>query len=132
MIKEYSPEGVYQQAFYYPLKEIPLTKESAVEAGVHDYYIRNMENMDLSPNWPVLTDMKIDGQDRLWVATTVEDMNVSKWWVLEKSGELITKFDWPRDKPIKAVKDGSLYTKEKDENGVTSVVKYKINMSRNE
>lgn len=128
LIKEYSPVGDYQQAFYYPIKKIPLTQESAVEAGVRDYYIRNMKNMDLPKTWPVITDMKIDDQDRLWVATTVENMKVFEWWVLEKSGELITKFEWSRDKPIEKVKNGYMYTREIDEMGVSSIVKYKIVM----
>ena len=130
LIKEYSPKGVYQKAFYYPVKKIPLTLESAEKAEVHDYYIQNMENMDLPPHWPVLTDMKIDDQARLWVATTVEDTKIFEWWVLEKSGELITKFEWPRDKPIKTIKNGYLYTQEKNDKSVSSIVKYKINMSR--
>lgn len=128
LIKEYSPEGVYQRAFYYPLKKIPLTRETAVKAGVRDLYIRNMKNMDLPPTWPVLTDMKIDDQDQLWVATTVEDMNVYEWWVLKPNGELITKFTWPRDKPIQEVKNGYLYTQEEDKKGISQIVKYKIKM----
>jgi hypothetical protein len=128
LIKEYSPEGTYQQAFYYSLKEIPLTKESAVKAGVNDYYIQNMKNMDLPPTWPVLTDMKMDDQDRFWIATTVEDMNVYQWWVLEKNGEVITKFDWPRAKPIEEVRNGYIYTRETDERGMETIVKYEITL----
>ncbi|MFO8029767.1 MAG: hypothetical protein R6U28_07885 [Cyclonatronaceae bacterium] len=49
--------------------------------------------MDLPRSWPVLTGMKIGHDDRLWIATTVEDMNVLEWWVLENTGELITNFE---------------------------------------
>jgi hypothetical protein len=129
LIREYSPNGAYQQAFFYPHKKIPLTKESAVEAGVHEYYTRNMKSMNFPQTWPVLTDMKIDDQDRLWVATIVEDMNVYEWWVLDASdGSVIARFDWPRDKPIEAVKNGYMYTRETNEMGIRQIIKYKITM----
>lgn len=131
LIKVYSPEGAYRRSFYYPTEEISLTKESALEAGVPDLFIKNMESMDLPKTWPVLTDMKIDDQDRLWIATTVKDMNVYEWWVLENTGELITKFEWPRDQPIEVVKNGYMYTRETDEKtGLQQVVKYRIKMNR--
>lgn len=128
LIKEYSPEGVYQKAFYYPIKKIPLSQVSARDAEIRELYIRNMDKMELPVTWPVLTNMKIDDQDRLWIATTVEDFNVYEWWILEKSGELITKFEWPRDKPIEEVRNGYMYTRERDEMDVESIVKYKIEM----
>lgn len=40
--------------------------------------------MDLPQFWPVLTEIIIDHHDRLWIATTVEDMSVLEWWVLER------------------------------------------------
>ncbi|TVR37015.1 MAG: 6-bladed beta-propeller [Balneolaceae bacterium] len=127
LIKVYSPEGVYRQAFHYPLKKIPLTQESAGEAEVHDLYIQNMKFMDLPQTWPVLTDMKIDDHDRLWIATTVEDMTIYEWWILEKTGELITKFEWPRDEPIEVVKNGYMYTRETDEEtGLQRIVRYRV------
>ncbi|MEX1011831.1 MAG: 6-bladed beta-propeller [Balneolaceae bacterium] len=127
LIKEYSPEGDYRQAFYYPVKKIPLTQESAVEAGAHDYYIQNMELMDLPPTWPVLTEMIIDDQDRLWIATTVEDMNIFEWWVLEKTGELITRFKWPRDGAIQVVRGDYIYTRDTDpDTDIQQIVRYRI------
>ncbi len=83
--------------------------------------------LDLPENWPVLTDMKIDGQDRIWIATTVEDMSIYEWWVLEESGELITKFEWLRDEPIEVIKNGYVYTRQTDEDtGLQQVVRYRI------
>jgi len=125
LIKLYSPEGVYQQAFYYPREKIPLTRESAIESKVADYYVTNMSSMDLPQFWPVITEMIIDHDDRLWIATTVEDMSVLEWWVLENSGELITKFQWSRDEPIEAVKNGYMYTRQADEEtGLQQINRY--------
>ena len=74
-----------------------------------DNYITSIGSMDLPQSWSVLTEMIIDHQDRLWIATTVEDMNVLEWWVLENTGELITKYEWPRDEPIKVVKNDRIH-----------------------
>ncbi|HET8864785.1 MAG TPA: 6-bladed beta-propeller [Gracilimonas sp.] len=130
LIKVYSPEGIYQSAFYHPLDKIPLTEESAVKAEVSNMFVKDMNSMDLPENWPVLTDMKIDNQNRLWIATTVEDMKVYEWWVLEETGELITKFEWPRDQPIQEIKNGYLYSKKTDEETDTEfVAKYRIELT---
>lgn len=135
LVKTYSPDGDYQRAFFYPLRKIPLTRELAIEAGISDKWsvsgreISLMESVDLPNNWPVLTDMVIDDQDRFWVATTVEDMKVYEWWVLEENGEFITKFEWPRDEPIEVVKNGYMYTRETDEEtGLQQIVRYRIEM----
>lgn len=130
LVKMYSPEGDYQSAFFYSHEKIPLSQEKAAEAKVHETLISEMHLMDLPKYWPVLTDMKIDDENRLWIATTVEDMSIYEWWVLEETGELITKFEWPRDEPIEVVKNGYLYTRETDEEtGLQTIVKYRVEMN---
>lgn len=127
LIKIFSPDGNYKGAFYYPLKKVNLTHESSVKAEVPDIFTNEMNNFDLPEHWPVVTDLKIDNQDRLWVATTVEDMNVLEWWVLENTGELITWFEWPRSKPIQVIKNEYMYTFETDEEtGLQQIVRYRI------
>jgi len=130
LIKVYNQEGVYQKAFYYPKNKIPLTYETAIEAGVHEYYIQRMEFMDLPSNWPVIRSFIIDDKNNIWVATTVENMNVYEWWLLEPSGELITTFDWSRDEPIEAIKNGKMYTRQTDEEtGLEQVVRYNVEIN---
>ncbi|MGK7370963.1 MAG: hypothetical protein ACNS64_12180 [Candidatus Halalkalibacterium sp. M3_1C_030] len=129
LIKKYSPEGEYQRAIYYPYKKVPLTHESASEAGIPDYILRGWHSMDRPETWPVLADMKVDDQDRLWIATTVEDMTIYEWWVMEETGKLITKFEWPRNEPIEVVNNGNLYTRQTDEGtGLQKVVRYGIEL----
>jgi len=128
LIKVYSPDGAYQRAFYYPHKKISITRESAIEAEVSDSFIRDMNSMNLPVNWPVLRQMKFDDQDRLWVATTVKDMKVFEWWVLKPDGQLIARFNWPRSKPIQVIKNGYIYTKEKNNDGLEEIVRYRIEM----
>lgn len=129
LVKIYSPEGTYQRAFYYPHKKIPLTRKSAIEAEVRELFIEDMELMELPPAWPVITGMKIDDKDRLWIATTVKDMKVYQWWVLEPNGQLVARFLWPRSKPIQAINNGYLYTRESEKKtGLEQIVKYRFQM----
>lgn len=130
MIKQLSPKGVYQQSFIYPISKLHLSKESAIEAEIADLYVDAMQDLDLPEFWPVLTDLKIDNQDRLWVATTVEDMSVLEWWVLENTGNPITRFEWPRSKPIQVIKNDYIYTLETDEEtDLQQVVRYRIEIN---
>lgn len=127
LIKQYGSDGAYEKAFFYPIEKIALTQESSIEAGVPDVYVSNMPSKDLPGFWPVLTEMKIDNEDRLWVATTVGDMSVYEWWVLESSGFVLARFEWPRNKPILVVRHDYIYTRETDdETGLMQVVRYKI------
>ena len=129
LIRIYSPKGIYKRAFFYPHKKIPLTRASAIEAGVPDLFIKNMKSMNLSPTWPVLMDLKIDNQNRLWVATVVQNMKVYQWWVLTQKGKLLARFDWPRSKPIEVIKNGNIYTRETDTTtGMSKIVRYRIEM----
>jgi len=67
------------------------------------------------------------GSNRLWVFTIVEDFDVYEWWVLELSGELITRFEWPREEPIEVIKNGKMYTRQTDEEtGLEQIVRYGI------
>jgi len=127
LVKMYSPNGDYQSAFFYPHEKILLSQEKAAEANVSDRLISEMHLIDLPEYWPVLIDMKIDDLDRLWIATTVEDMSIYEWWVLEETGELITKFEWPRGEPIEVVKKNNIYTRKTDvETGLQQIVRYRI------
>jgi len=52
-------------------------------------------------------------------------VKLDEWRVLEKNGELITKFEWPRDEPIEVIKNGMMYKRQTDEEtGLQQVVRY--------
>ncbi len=129
LIKVYDSKGNYLRAMYYPYQNVRLTKENAL-LKIHSEYSKNVitRNLDALPNtWPALSSMQIDDENRLWISTIVEDFNVYEWWVLENTGELITKFEWPREKPIEMVKNGYVYTRETDEEtGLQQLVRYRI------
>lgn len=89
--------------------------------------IQEAEN--LPDYWPAIQEMLIDDENRLWVSTIVEDFDIYEWWVLEETGELITKFEWPRDEPIEVVRNGKMYTRETDEEtGLQQLVRYRVEM----
>jgi hypothetical protein len=130
MIKQLSPNGAYHQSFFYPIGKLPISKETAIEAELAELYINEIQNLDLPEFWPVVTDMKIDNQDRLWIAITAEDMSVLEWWVLENTGESITRFEWPRSKPIQVIKNDHIYTLETDEEtDLQQIVRYRIEIN---
>src|SRR5690625_966993 len=128
LIKVYSDAGEYKHAFYYPFEKIPLSTETALNAGVPERIIENMSSMDLSETWPALNSMLIDDENRLWISTIVEDFDVYQWWVLDASdGSLLARFSWSRSKQIEKVKNGKLYTRETDEEtGLQEIVRYDI------
>lgn len=127
LIKEYNSEGEYLRAIYYPVTKVSLSRESATAAGVPEFIMKGWHSMERPEAWPVLNDLKIDDQDRLWVATTVEDMNVYEWWVLKNDGALLARFQWPRTKNIEVVKNGYVYTREPGKKeGIKQVVRYKF------
>jgi hypothetical protein len=133
LIRSYHQNGVYQHAFYYSLEKIPITRplsqDFAIQIGIPELLTDDINSMELPETWPVLTDMKIDDHDRFWIAITVGNMKVYEWWVLKENGELITKFEWPRDEPIEVVKNGYMYTRQTDEEtGLQQIVRYRIEL----
>ena len=127
LIKEYETDGEYQQASYYPFEKAPFEIESSF-SGASDTFIQEAEkSMEFPDTLPVLNDLLIDDENRIWVSTIVEDFNFYEWWVLEASGELITTLEWPRDEPIEVIKNGKLYTRQTDEEtGLERIVRYRV------
>jgi hypothetical protein len=124
LIKIYGPDGEYERAFYYPSDEVPLTAESISKVG-SQLLQKGMSSMDLPESWPVLNTLIVDDENRLWVSTTVKDHEVYEWWVLRKNGEVITKFEWPRNKSVEEVRNGYVYTREtEEETGLQQIVRY--------
>jgi hypothetical protein len=110
--------------------DIPELIGAGLEPLVEQARESVLRDHGLSETWPALNDLLGDDENRLWVSTIVEDFEVYEWWVLKESGELITRFEWPRDEPIEVVKNGFVYTRQTDEEtGLQQVVRYKIEFS---
>lgn len=130
LVRKHTPEGDYRSAFYYPSKKVALTRDEAVRSvDQYEQLTEAAKSLELPDSWPVVRLMFTDDENRLWVSTMVEDFDIYEWWVLENNGELITKFEWPRDEPIEVVKNGYMYTRQTDEEtGVQQIVRYRVEM----
>ncbi|MEX0905883.1 MAG: 6-bladed beta-propeller [Balneolaceae bacterium] len=133
----YTPQGEHVGKIEQSFANIPFNRNETLDyyektnyghrlgEGVALRMIREAEN--LPETWPAIEDMLIDDENRLWISTIVDDFDVYEWWVLENSGDLITKFTWPRDEPIEVVRKGFMYTRETDEEtGLQQVVRYRV------
>src|SRR5699024_8706643 len=71
LIKKYSTEGKYLQAFYYPYQHAPFDKEAYINSFGPRFktHKKAVQELGLPGFWPVLGRMLIDDQNRLWVAT---------------------------------------------------------------
>jgi len=128
LIRIINPEGDYHSAFYYPSTKAPLTRDAAVKSvDQHEQLMNAVQSMELPDSWPVLRLIFVDDENRLWVSANVDDTNIYEWWILQETGKLIAKFEWPRNERIAAVKDGKMYTLQTDEEtGLQQVVRYRI------
>lgn len=141
-IDVYDANGTFIRSFEHSFTNRALTRNGLIEyyknnanlAKLDQYegenvglkMIRNAEN--LPETWPALGTMFFDDENRIWVATIVEDLDYYEWWVLEKSGEVTGRFKWPRNKPVEAVNNGYLYVRESNEMGVSIIVRYRIDL----
>lgn len=112
-----------------PFKNTPLKKSEVIQwYESNNYFHRAIQKASFPETWPALNDFIVDDENRIWVSTIVENFDIHEWWVLKRSGEVITKFEWPRDKPIEKIKNGYMYTRETNEMGVETIVRYEIEM----
>lgn len=127
LIKKYSPAGEYLEAFYYSIPRVSLDTENAFPKADPEIIREAARSAEIPETSPVLDNMFIDDENRLWISTIVEDFDEYEWWVLEETGELITKFKWPRDERIEVIKNGKMYTRQTDEeSGLQQVVRYRV------
>ena len=129
-------EGSVMRTIRYPFTKLEASRgelidlyeekeRSVMGEGVEEAMIAQADS--IPDTWPALNDLLVDDDNRLWVSTIVENFDIYEWWVLEASGELITKFEWPRNEPIEVIKNGYMYTRETDEEtGLEQSVRYKI------
>lgn len=129
LIKIYDGSGKLVRGIYYPVEKVPFMRNDYVENHMSSHLKRAAQYMDFPEYWPVLDDLLVDDQGRIWVALITDERDIVEWWVLEYSGELLAKFEWPRYKKIQDIKNGFLYTLERDPfAGTQEVVKYRLEL----
>lgn len=129
LVKVYDRNGNYLREFEHPYSRKEINRQEIMESLESETRRQTVANNNLPEKWPSLTSMFFDDKNRLWVATIVDDMDVYEWWVLENTGEVIAKFEWPRDHPIEEVRNGKLYAREiEEETGLEKIVRYDIGL----
>lgn len=136
LLKFYDQEGEYLNAFYFPVKKISLTHQSAEKwirsqgynNSITEDLISDLRDVVLPNDWPALHSIIVDSENRIWASRIIGESEVFEWWILNKNGELVARFEWPRKNEIMEIKGDYLYTLEADEAGVSSIVKYRIEM----
>jgi hypothetical protein len=137
-ISVYDVHGKYMRSFQHAFHKVALSRNKLI----HRYKHKDMSQLgkgvavkmiqhahNLPKTWPALHSMLMDDQNRLWISTIVKNQKVYRWWVLNKKGKVLAKFNWPRDKPIKVIKNGYIYTMETNKKTeVQQIVRYKIQM----
>lgn len=123
-VKIHDKTGNQIGAFQHPFNNLPLDMDSLIEHYEETNYMSGYgegvavkmikEAEDLPKTWPALKSMFFDDENRLWVSTIINDQEAYEWWVLKSTGELIGRFKWPRSKLIQEVKNGYLYTLERE------------------
>lgn len=129
LIYVFGPDGIDLHSYYYPFQRSDLDPAEVI----HPRYSHNnqllmvRESADYPKQWPALYSMIADDEGKIWISTIGDDRSFLGWYVLDDlTGKLVTSFNWPIDKPIVAVKNGLVYTIEKNSMGYEIVVKYKM------
>jgi len=131
-IKVLDAKGNFLNGILYPFPNVPVKDDSdfpifyeTIGLSIPD--TKQILGDRLPESYPAVSHFFVDDEERIWLSTIVKDLNIYGWWILEETGELITKFEWRRDEPIEVVKNSKMYTRETDEeSGLVQVVRYRI------
>lgn len=118
LIKVYDEYGNYKRAIYYPYENALLERDALIERydfGYENVFLHTLMTMEMPETWPALESIFVDDEYRMWVKTIVQDQSKYEYWVLNYSGELLARFAWSRDKRLKYVRNGYVYTWENTE-----------------
>lgn len=134
LIKVYDEDVNYEYAFYYPIKRAELDRTDALEFyGTGESVIsfqRAIRSHGIPSRWRALEHVIADDNNRLWISVIVDDQSIYEWWVLADRGELLAKFNWPRNREILKSKNDRLYVKETEEaTGIQRITAYRINLA---
>jgi len=140
LIKVYNPDGTYNRAIFYPFKKKSFDSEKFINTYTeHKKMQEILRNTEFPNNWPALTDMFVDDEQRIWVATYAGDSKNYRWYVLDEEGQHFAAFNWQAHdfyrRPdtrgsIRTVKNGYMYvfqeTTDKENSSSGNFVRYKI------
>jgi hypothetical protein len=134
LIKVHDPEGNYQRAIYYPFDHSMLETE---KLDIYEGSRETFEGVEVPDTWPAIHQMRVDDEERLWIATITDSDSTYQWYVLDSDGEMKAQFEFPGIRSYRSpmlvnptfpiIKNGYFYAPEKDEyGGNIRVTKYRI------
>lgn len=138
LIKKWNENGQYESAIYYKIKGTPLDLNEFTKSSAYNRrdIMSTLERYgeELPETDRVVKGLKVDDENRIWVAMVMQDeAEQQEWWVLEPGGELRAKVLLPADSRGFQFKNGFLYGKEtNEETGSEYVVKYRMDWSESE
>lgn len=127
LIKMYDMDGNYLRAYYHPFDRTDLNPVEVIHPRYsHNLQLRRIRESTKYPEkWPALYSVLVDDKDRIWVSTVIDDDDHLEWWIIV-SDTVYAKFKWPKEKPVKLIKDGFVYAVETNSAGFKEVVRYRI------
>lgn len=134
-IKVFDSAGSFMRGIFYPYQNVAIEDDSDF-MGLYKVLniipdTKRILGDELPESFPAISNLIVDEKERIWLSAVIDDDNLDEWWVLEKSGELIAKFTWPKDEPIEMVRDDKIYTrKTNEESGTQQIVRYGLEMRR--
>ncbi len=127
LIRIYSSQGEYERAIYVPYEKSFLDQQELASRYDNDRLRRMIRTADAPEHWPALHQIRVDDEHRIWAATIIDDEDLYQWWVISPEGELQSRFEWPRNRNIRAIQNGYLYVQETDpETDLQEIVRYRI------
>jgi len=127
LFKVYDIDGTYRRSFYHPFNNSELDRNEALNFYEDETFKNALQNEGIPTKWRAFEHFIIDDNNNIWVSTIIDNRQSYEWWVMDKFGELLAKFKWPKEKEIKKVQNNFAYTIETEhETGVQHVNKYRI------
>lgn len=128
LIEVHDADGKTLRAYYHPFDRTDLNRKEVIHPEFsHNLQLRRIrESAEYPEKWPALYSMLVDGENRIWVSTIIGNDEQLGWWIIDSNNTVFARFKWPRQKPIKQIKDGFVYTVETNSAGFKEVVRYRI------
>ncbi|GEM_PF-1980412 len=128
LLEIHSENGEPLHSIYYPVERIAYDPAASFDGADNELTNRARREVRFPDYKPVSRHLLIDDVNRIWVSVNSKPPEETKWWVLDdQSGELIARFDLPRDEPIEVIKNSYVYTRQTDEDtGLQQVVRYRV------
>lgn len=140
LIRILQPDGSPGRVIYHPMTGAVFNGEDqeAIEEA-NDFFVRGFPDIDLPDRWPVLDQLKVDDEGRLWISTITESFEKNEWWVLDENGRFMGQFSWPRkllDQPGEdarnyIIRNGAVYYLSTESMNLDeqTVIKYRVEMT---